>query len=142
MNYSKQIMKLQKIHAYNYGDKSHYKYVITLPEELISALGWETGSELEAKKKDNGFKVSFVAKPSSKPKKVLKEFKMPYSEFREKIRNALEYKDDGATWTELRDQLELEQVVPNNKWVRQLEKDIGLKRIRDMNGVVWRISHV
>ncbi|PIY89114.1 MAG: hypothetical protein COY74_06745, partial [Nitrosopumilales archaeon CG_4_10_14_0_8_um_filter_34_8] len=63
-------------------------------------------------------------------------------EFREKIQNALKYRDDGMTWTELRDQLELEQIVPNNKWVRQLEKDIGLKRLREMKGVVWRVTHV
>ncbi len=135
-------MKLQKVHAYNYGDKAHHKYVITLPEELIGELKWEHGSELEVKKLKDKIQISFVSKPVKNPKPKNIKPKMPYSEFREKIQNALEYRDDGATWTELRDQLELEQVVPNNKWVRQLEKDIGLKRIRDMKGVVWRISHV
>lgn len=135
-------MKLQKVHAYNYGDKSHYKYVITLPEDLIYELDWDVGSELKAKKIDEKIQISFVSKPVKHQKQKVIEPKMPYSEFRDKIQKALEYRDDGATWTELRDQLGLEQVVPNNKWVRQLEKDIGLKRTRDMKGVVWRITHV
>ncbi len=135
-------MKLQKVHAYNYGDKSHYKYVITLPEDLIYELNWESGSELEVKKVNDKIQISFVSEPVKNPKPQIVEPKMAYSEFKEKIQNALKYRDDGATWTELRDQLQLEQIVPNNKWVRQLEKDIGLKRIRDMKGVVWRISHV
>ena len=135
-------MKLQKVHAYNYGDKSHYKYVITLPEDLIYELDWDIGSELEAKMVNEKIQISFVSKPVKNKKSKVTEPKMAYAEFRDKIQKALEYRDDGATWTELRDQLALEQIVPNNKWVRQLEKDIGLKRIRDMKGVVWRISHV
>lgn len=135
-------MKLQKVHAYNYGDKSHYKYVVTLPEDLIYELDWESGSELNVQKIEDKIQISFVSPPIKNPKPKVIEPKMSYAEFREKIQDALEYRDDGATWTELRDQLHLEQVVPNNKWVRQLEKDIGLKRIREMKGVVWRISHV
>lgn len=135
-------MKLQKVHAYNYGDKSYYKYVITLPEDLIYKLDWDIGSELDAKVSNEKIQISFVSKPKKNQRSKIIEPKMPYTEFRDKIQKALEYRDDGATWTELRDQLALEQVVPNNKWVRQLEKDIGLKRIKAMKGVVWRINHV
>lgn len=135
-------MKLQKVHAYNYGDKSHYKYVITLPEDLIYKLDWDVGSELDAKIVNKKIQISFVSRPKKNQRPKVVELKMTYAEFRDKIQKALEYRDDGATWTELRDQLTLEQVVPNNKWVRQLEKDIGLKRIRDMKGVVWRINHI
>ncbi len=142
MNCVKLVMKLQKIHAYDYGEKSHYKYIITLPEELIDDLGWMSGSKLEVKKNGDAIKVSFIAKPSPKPKKKIVELKMTYEEFRDKIQSALEYRDDGLTWSEIRDQLGLEQVVPNNKWVRKMEKDIGLKRVRDMQGVIWRITHV
>lgn len=67
---------------------------------------------------------------------------MSYEEFRDKIKKALEYSDKGMTWTELRNRLKLDQVVPNNKWVRQLEKDIGLQRLKDMRGIIWRVSHV
>ncbi|MDA4118896.1 MAG: hypothetical protein OK455_11215, partial [Thaumarchaeota archaeon] len=69
--------------------------------------------------------------------------KMPYEEFRDKILDTLQYSDKGMTWTEIRSQLKLDQVVPNNKWVRQMEKDIGLMRIKGSDGViVWRVNHV
>lgn len=135
-------MKLQKVHAYDYGAKSHYKYIITLPEELVDELGWESGSELGVSKINNEIKISFIAKPSSKPPKNIQEPKISYEEFRDKIQSILQYKDKGMTWTEIRNNLGLEQVVPNNKWVRQMEKDIGLKRFREMHGVIWRINHV
>jgi hypothetical protein len=134
-------MKLQKVLAYRYGDKSQYKYVVTIPEEIITDLGWESGSELNACKGKNRIVIDFVAKPSKVPKKV-SEPKMPYEEFRDKIKKALEYNDEGMTWTELRNKLGLDQVVPNNKWVRQMENDIGLKRFREVRGIVWRIIHV
>ncbi|MDI1494716.1 MAG: hypothetical protein K8823_22 [Cenarchaeum symbiont of Oopsacas minuta] len=135
-------MKLQKVLAYTYGDKSHFKYIITLPENLINQLKWKSGSELKAKKQDDKIQICFVSKPRKNIKSKSLEPKIPYSEFRDKTKSALEHRDNGATWTELREQLELEQIVPNNKWVRQLEKDIGLKRTRETNGVIWRINHV
>lgn len=135
-------MKLQKIHAYTYQNKSHFKYIITLPENLINQLKWESGSELNAEQQDDKIHISFVSKPKNNAKPKSAEPKITYSEFREKIRTALEYKDDDITWAELREQLELEPIVPNSTWVKQLEKDIGLKRIRNTNGVIWRINHV
>lgn len=134
-------MKLQKVVAYKYGDKTHYKYIITIPEETISELGWKEGSELKDSIKSGSLVVDFVSVPVKKRPKAT-EPKMSYEEFRDKIKNALQYSDHGMTWTELRNQLKLEQVVPNNKWVRLMEKDIGLERIKDIRGVVWRIKHV
>lgn len=135
-------MKLQKVHAYNYGNKKQFKYIITLQEDLINQLKWESGSELEARLQGDKIQIVFVSKPVKNKTPKSPEPKMPYSEFRNKIKTALEHKDNGMTWTELKESLELEQVVPNNKWVKQLEKDIGLKRIRDTNGVIWRMNHV
>jgi hypothetical protein len=47
------MVKLQKRFAYRYkskqGNKDHYKYVITIPEEVIEKLEWEEGTELEPK---------------------------------------------------------------------------------------------
>jgi len=134
-------VKLQKVVAYKYGDKTHYKYIITIPEETISELGWKEGSELKDSIKSGSLVVDFVSVPVKKRPKAT-EPKMSYEEFRDKIKNALQYSDHGMTWTELRNQLKLEQVVPNNKWVRLMEKDIGLERIKDIRGVVWRIKHV
>lgn len=135
-------MKLQKVHAYDYGDKSLFKYIVTLQEDLIEQLEWESGSILEAKVYDNGIQINFISKPIKNKIPKSSEPKMSYIEFRDKIKNVLEYRDNGMTWTQIKELLELEQIVPNNKWVRQLEKDIGLKRIRDTDGVIWRINHV
>ena len=135
-------MKLQKVHAYDYGDRSQFKHIVTLQEDLINQLGWKSGSELEATIHGDRIQIRFVSKPVRNEKPKMLEPSMTYPEFRNKIKGALEHKDNGMTWTELRESLELEQVVPNNRWVRQLEKDIGLKRTRDAKGVVWRGSHV
>lgn len=42
-------MKLQRQVAYKYKDKTHYKYVIIIPQNLITDLGWQEGLELESK---------------------------------------------------------------------------------------------
>ncbi len=40
-------MKLQKQIAYKYKDKAHHKYVIIIPEETITKLGWKEGQALD-----------------------------------------------------------------------------------------------
>jgi antitoxin component of MazEF toxin-antitoxin module len=136
-------LKLQKQRAYQLPDgRWQNKYVITLPEPLINELGWESGSELEATKRDKSILVDFVSNPSKIGKRIAAT-KMTYDEFRDKIKAALQYSDKGITWTQLRGHLKLDQVVPNNKWVRRMEKDIGLLRVKGKDGVVvWRITHV
>ena len=134
-------MKLQKVVAYKYGDKTQYKYIITIPEERVQELGWKEGSELKDSARGKSLVIDFVSEPVRKRAKVA-EPKMSYQEFRDNIRDALLYSYHGLTWTELRDHLKLEQVVPNNKWVRQMESDIGLIRVKDIRGVVWRVKHV
>jgi antitoxin component of MazEF toxin-antitoxin module len=136
-------LKLQKQRAYRLPDKRwQYKYVITLPEAIIDDLGWEAGSELEASKRDRSLVVNCVATPSQVAERVSVE-KMTYEEFRDKIKEALQYNDKGLTWTQIRTQLKLNQVVPNNKWVRRMEKDMGLIRVKGKGGIVlWRINHV
>lgn len=39
-------MKLQKQLAYKYKDKTHYKYVVVIPQDVIIKLGWEAGQDL------------------------------------------------------------------------------------------------
>lgn len=132
-------MRLQKIFAYQYADKPRYKYLITIPEETIQQLGWEAGSELNADVKNEKLVVEFVSKPSKKPKKE-PEPKMTYEEFRDEIKEAIS-KHGSLTWSEIREKTKLPQIVPNNKWVRQMERDIGLLRVRDPKGIVWKIVY-
>ncbi len=44
------MVKLQKRFAYHYegkeGIKDHYKYVVTIPEELVKELKWDAGKDL------------------------------------------------------------------------------------------------
>jgi antitoxin component of MazEF toxin-antitoxin module len=134
-------MRIQKVKAYKL-DKNRwqFKYVITLPETTLQELGWDGGSELKAVV-DGKSLVLTIDNTPPKPKRVITT-KMPYPEFKEKIRQTLQY-SDGMTWSQIREKLKLDQVVPNNKWVRQMEKDIGLMRVKRSDGVVvWRVSHV
>jgi len=136
-------MKLQKQRAYKLDDSRwQYKYVITVPETLVNELGWKTGSELQATITAHSLVVNFVSGPSEKAKRIVPT-KMAYEEFRDKIEEALQYNDKGMTWTQIRTRLKFDQVVPNNKWVRRMEKDIGLMRVKGTDGViVWRVNHV
>ncbi len=134
-------MKLQKVVAYTYGEKTHHKYIITIPEDTIRKLEWEEGSELKDSIKGESLVINYVSPPVTKEKKR-QEPKISYVDFRDMIKKALEYSDSGMTWAELRDYLKFEQIVPNNKWVRQMEKEIGLMRLKDPRGIVWRVKHV
>jgi bifunctional DNA-binding transcriptional regulator/antitoxin component of YhaV-PrlF toxin-antitoxin module len=63
------LVKLQRRFAYRYkskeGTKNHYKYVITIPEEVIEQLEWKEGTELEPKAQDQ----KLVVEPTTKKEK-------------------------------------------------------------------------
>lgn len=66
---------------------------------------------------------------------------MNYEDFRDQIRKVLQEADGSLTWTEVRTTGRLPQMFPNNKWVHRLEEDIGLKRKRDVNGIIhWQLK--
>lgn len=45
------------------------------------------------------------------------------------------------TWAEIKEKAGFEQKVPNNKWVRWMEEDIGLVREKTKEGkTVWRLG--
>lgn len=59
------MVTLQKNIAYTYRNKkgnerTHYKYVVNLPENVIEKLGWQPGEQLEAIAKDG--KLIFLNK--------------------------------------------------------------------------------
>jgi len=60
---------------------------------------------------------------------------LTYDTFRDKIKQVLR-KSGSLTWTEIRTNAKLPQAFPNNKWVRRLEVDIGLKRNKDKHGII------
>ena len=66
---------------------------------------------------------------------------MTYEQFRDKIASVLMAEKQPLTWTEIRTTAKLPQAFPNNKWVRRLETDIGLKRERDAHGIIhWNLG--
>lgn len=137
-------MKLQKVKAYKLdGNRYQYKYLLTVPETTISELGWQEGTELNDSIEDGHLRIDLAPSQSPKPKRRVISTKMSYEEFREKVKQTLQYQDKGLTWSQIRAKLKLDQVVPNNKWVSKMEKDIGLQRIKEKdNKIIWRVQHV
>lgn len=66
---------------------------------------------------------------------------MTYEEFKKIIKDELAKVPEGLTWTQIRERRpELYQRFPANQWVRQMEKDIGLLRTKERQGIVWRLK--
>lgn len=66
---------------------------------------------------------------------------MRYSEFREAVQRTLHTHPQGMTWSELRDHCELPYDRPCPKWTRQLEVEIGLRRVRASGReLAWRLA--
>jgi hypothetical protein len=64
-----------------------------------------------------------------------------YEDFRDKIVTSLSQAGRPLTWTEIRTSTGLPQLFPNNQWVHRLERDIGLRRTRDVSGIIhWQIT--
>ncbi len=73
--------------------------------------------------------------------KTIKQGSMTYEEFRDHIKIILESSKTPLTWTEIRTKAKLPQAFPNNQWVHRMEKDIGLIREKDKNGIIrWQID--
>lgn len=120
-------MRLQKQSAYKYKGDLKYKYIIVLPPSLINDLNWGGGLELKAKIERGGIFIY--------PSKELN-----YDEFKSEIQELLRNSKVGIPWIKIKNKLNLSQTVPNNSWVRRLERDIGLKRRREGKTTYWYIS--
>lgn len=65
--------------------------------------------------------------------------KHTYEDFKTAVMDGLKGENDGLTWSEIRMKMEMDQKRPFNKWVRALEKEIGLIRERRKSHVYWRL---
>ena len=64
---------------------------------------------------------------------------LTYEDFCDRIKETL-HEHGELTWTEIRTIAKLPEKFPNNKWVRRMEAEIGLKRDRDKNGIIkWTV---
>jgi len=67
--------------------------------------------------------------------------KMAYGDFKRIIEEELKKAPDGLTWTQIRERRpELYQKFPANQWVRQMEKDIGLTRLKKAGKTIWSLK--
>jgi antitoxin component of MazEF toxin-antitoxin module len=128
-------MQLQRQVSRIVNGNEYAKWAIIIPPSQIEELGWKEGMELQSYVKYK----KLVIKPQIKPKKPKK---MTYEEFRDNISGLLKTEPDGLSWTEIRDRLKLRQKVPNNLWVRMMERDIRLIRMLDNKTAktIWKLQ--
>ena len=62
-----------------------------------------------------------------------------YEDFSGRVAAALEAAQGGLTWTQVRTTARLPQKLPNNQWVRRLESEIGLTRMKEHGVILWRV---
>mgnify|MGYP001606301427 CR=1 FL=1 len=133
-------MKLQKQSSRRKEDPNYEKYIkwtIVLNADRINKLGWGEGIELIDEIKEN----SLCLKPLDKQKITDNKEEPLYEEFKKSIKNILQRYPAGLVWAEIKDKLNYYQKAPNNKWVRNLEKDIGLIRIRKEGKMIWKLEY-
>ena len=64
-----------------------------------------------------------------------------YDDFKAVVEKTIREAGRPLTWTEIRTMGRLPQKFPNNQWVHHLEKDIGLLRSKDANGIIkWALG--
>jgi DNA-directed RNA polymerase subunit RPC12/RpoP len=74
----------------------------------------------------------------NKPRKATSM--LTYQDFRDRVKSTLKGRDP-LTWTEIRTKAKLPEKFPNNKWVHRLERDVGLKRNKDKQGIIkWTLG--
>lgn len=128
-------MKLQKQVTREIEGKEYHKWVIIIPPEQIERLNWEEGMELESMAKGNDLMIRPMTNPPEKSEK------MTYEEFKKIIKEELEKEPKGLSWTEIKKRRhELYQKVPNNLWVRTLEREIGLTKEKVETKTIWRLK--
>ena len=128
-------MSLMRQISRQVGNNEYAKWMIIIPPSAVEKLGWKEGQELESQVKGRILVIKPQGKRKEKPKK------MTYEEFRDRIKELLKTEPQGLTWTDIRNTLKLPQKVPNNLWVRMMEKDIGLVRELDTKTAkkTWRL---
>ena len=64
-----------------------------------------------------------------------------YERFRDPIERVLKQSKEPLTWTEIKIRAGFEQAVPNPKWVKWMEEDIGLIREKTKGGkTLWSLG--
>lgn len=134
-------MRLQKQLSRVVDNKEYPKWIIVIPPSTIEKIGWKEGEWLKEDIQGKTLVIKSLKNGETKEILIKKEEKLPYNEFKERIKLLLNKKSSGLTWTDIKKIEKFPQKVPNNKWVKKLEEDIQLIRIRDRKkGIVWKLK--
>jgi hypothetical protein len=130
------LLKLQKQISRQVGESEYSKWILVIPPSDIEILGWKEGQELRSKVREKKLIIEVQTEPKERSEK------MSYPVFRDKIHTLLSTKPEGMTWTEIKKTLNLPQKVPNNLWVRRMEREIGVTRKIDQKiaKTVWKLQ--
>ncbi|MEW6070541.1 MAG: hypothetical protein AB1485_07990 [Candidatus Thermoplasmatota archaeon] len=115
--------------------KKYPKWIIVVPPRQVKKLRWEEGQTLKGEVR----RGMLIIRPITGEEKMEKS-KMSYEEFSRRVEKQLKGNLKGLTWTEIKKREKFYQKVPNNKWVRQMEKDIGLVREEMAGKIIWRVK--
>jgi len=130
-------MKLQRQVVRKKGEEKYYKWVVIIPQDRVKNLGWKEGIELIDELKGDLLYI----RPATNTDIQRKKEEPIYESFKNSIKNILERHPAGLNWSQIRDKLNYSQKAPNNVWVRKMEEDIGLKRIKKGGETTWFLEN-
>lgn len=118
------------------GDKTYVKSELVIPQEYVHQLGWSQNQSVELKPYGTG-KLLLIPTPqkTTAPKPTFETFAAA-------VTKALRETLGGLTWSEIRRKAGLEQRTPNPIWVYRLEKECGVRRVRNGKNLqtVWKLE--
>jgi len=125
-------MRLQTSTSRRVGNKTYTKNQIVIPNGLVTQLRWNPGDQLGARITANRLLVYKVeAKQNIKPS---------YEQFREAVTSVLRVVPQGCPWSDVRVKAALRQRTPSPVWVRRMEDEKKLERIRNSTSqVIWKL---
>ena len=97
--------------------------------------------DLEKKALELDQEIHELEKQKKEIAKSIVKDKVGYEEFKNKIEKVLKESKTPLTWTQIKEKAGFEQKVPYNKYVLQMEKNIGLKREKnkETKQILWSI---
>lgn len=106
-----------------------------LPNNAIEQVGWTQGDYLDVRVTPKGMLI-YKTDPKQKTKQL------SYEEFKEAVTRTLSTIPKGCPWSELKLKADLKQRTPSPIWVRRMENERILERVRDHATfrVIWRLS--
>jgi len=129
-------MRLQRSVSRRLTGKEYVKFQVVLPNVAVERLGWNHGDNLEWNVTPRG--KLLIHKVDRK-----RETEEPrYEEFKESVIRALIPLPKGCTWSQVRLRAGLSQRTPSPLWVRRMEDEKILQRVRDRatSHTVWKLS--